>query len=49
MMNKIVRTKDGRIGRVVEIVLFRRSETVGYGIKEKNGKTFYVGSEDLGG
>ena len=45
--HKTVSTKDGRTGKVVEIVLFRRDETIGYGLKDEHGKVFYVGKSDI--
>lgn len=47
LFHKTVVTKTGRSGVVIEVVLFRRDETLGYGLKDKHGKVFYVPQEDI--
>lgn len=46
-LNDVVVVKDGRMGKIKEITLFR-DETIGYGVKPFDGNTmFFVPEKDV--
>jgi hypothetical protein len=44
---QVLTALDGRTGKVVEVTLFRREESLAYGLRDKTGHVFYVSESQI--